>query len=272
MLSSGRPAEVRHTWKAIAQASGAKMVTVLVTSFLLLTVISYAIYRWQRPSSNENASQRALMPPPPVRSLFSDEQADAALAARLKETEAGKQASELRERLLERAALGDKAVLAEAHAARNSSLYEEVLSALVTRTGGDYKQLLALVSHITRSSSSSGGSNGDERLPVSRALAESFIEAWSAASPDRRGVAVVLHVAASCDEADVYQRAVEAVYELWRRRELQDVSAEELRALFDGEYWMLSANTRGSGAGFVLKRRLAKLRQELNTQTPKPSA
>lgn len=244
------------------------MVTVLVTSFLLLTVISYAIYRWQRPSSNENAAQRALPPPPTaMRSLFSDERSDAALAAHLKEAEAGKQASELRDRLLERAALGDKAVLMEAHATQNSALYDEVLSALVTRAGDDYKRLFALVSHITRSSNGS-----DEQLRVSRDLAERFMEAWQAASPDRRGVAVMLHVAARADSAEVYQRAVETAYEMWRRRELQEVSAEELRALFDGEYWMLSANSRGSGAGFVLKRRLAKLRQELNVASPKTKA
>jgi len=249
---------VRNTWKAIAQASWAKMVTVLVTSFLLLTVISYAIYRWQRPSSNENAEQRAFTPPPTgVRSLFSDERSDAALARRLQEAETEKQASELRASLLERASLGDKATLVEAHAAANSSLYDEVLRALTLRCGDDYRQLYALVSHITRSSNSS------QQLRVSPELAERFIEAWRASAANRRGVGVVLHVAARADEAGVYQRAVETVYELWRGQQLKDISAEELRSIFDGEYWMLSANTRSSGAGFVLKRRLAKLRQEL---------
>lgn len=235
------------------------MVTVLVTSFLLLTVISYAIYRWQRPSSDENTQQRALTPPV-ARSLFSDERSDRALAARLKKEEAEKEASGLRARLIERAALGDKAVLAEAHAFPNSVLYDEVLGALVTHAGDNYKQLLALVSYITRSNSDSSG----EQLRLSPELARRFIEAWRAQSPDRRGVGVVLHVAARADAASVYQRAVETVYELWRADVLQDVSAEELRALFDGEYWTLSAKTRSSGEGFVLKRRLAKLRRELN--------
>lgn len=253
---------MRHTWKAIAQASWAKMVTVLVTSFLLLTVISYAIYRWQRPSSNENAEQRALTPPPTgVRSLFSDERSEVALAKRLKEAEVEKQFLELRTSLKERAALGDKATLAEAHAYPNSSLYDEVLGALTLRCGDDYKQLFALVSHITRSSNSN---NSSAPLRVSPELAERFIAVWRAAAADRRSVAVVLHVAARADDAVVYQRAVESVYELWRARGLQDVSAQELRSLFDGEYWTLSANTRSSGEGFVLKRRLAKLRQELD--------
>src|SRR5215213_1520289 len=107
------------------------MVTVLVTSFFLLTVISYAIYRWQRSSSNENAEHQALSPPPRVRSLFSDERAEAALATSLKEAEAEKHFSELRARLLEAAARGDKAALAEALASGNSALYDQVLRSLV---------------------------------------------------------------------------------------------------------------------------------------------
>jgi hypothetical protein len=46
---------------------------------------------------------------------------------------------------------------------------------------------------------------------------------------------------------------------------LTGVSAAELRALFDGEFWVLSAQTRSSGTGFVLKRTLANARRELET-------
>jgi hypothetical protein len=35
--------------------------------------------------------------------------------------------------------------------------------------------------------------------------------------------------------------------------------------LFDGEFWVLSARTRSSGAGFILKRKLASARRELET-------
>jgi hypothetical protein len=58
---------------------------------------------------------------------------------------------------------------------------------------------------------------------------------------------------------------VEEALNFWRRGLLPDVSAAELKALFDGEFWVLSARTRGSGAGFILKRKLASARRELET-------
>jgi hypothetical protein len=232
------------------------MVTVLITSFLLIAAISYAIYCWQRTSSNENAG-RALPPPPAgSRGLFSDEHSDALTAVSLLEAE--KQSSEQRARLLERAAQGDKAVLMEAHATGNKALYDEVLDALVLSAEDNEKKLFALVSYITRS----------EQLCVSARLAERFLEAWKTSS-DRRSVAVVLHIAARADVARVYQRAVETAFEFWREGQLPSVSVEELRALFDGEYWLLSQSVRSSGEGFVLKRKLASLRQELSRASSK---
>ena len=235
------------------------MVTVLITSFLLLAAISYAIYCWQRTSSNENAGH--ALPPPPTRfrGLFGDEHSDAQLAARLREAEALERTSEQRARLLERAAEGDKAILTEAHAVGDKALYDEVLSALVSRAEDNYKQLFALVSHITRSS---------DQLRVNARLAERFLEAWKR-SPERRSVAVVLHIAARADNAALYQRAVETAHRFWREGLLPGVSAEELRAVFDGEYWLLSESVRGSGEGFILKRKLSKLRQELSRASSK---
>jgi hypothetical protein len=222
------------------------MVTVLITSFLLLAVISYAIYRQQRASSGEN-EERAL-PPPHAHSLFSGNDSDADALESLKEVE--RQASERREALLGRAAQGDKASLADASG--DPALYDAVLDTLVERAD-DYKKLLALVSYIERS---------EARLSVNVHLAEKFLDAWKA-SPESRTTAIALHVSAISDNASIYQRAVEAVFAFWQGGQLPNISAEELRALFDGEYWVLSAAVRNSGAGFVLKQKLAQLRLQL---------
>jgi hypothetical protein len=236
-------------WKAVAQAFRAKMVTVLITSFLLIAAISYAIYCRQRPSSNANA-ERALPPPPPARGLFNDlDSAVAADVARLAELETANKASALRAALLRRAAQADRSALSDARG--DEALYEEVLGTLVERAD-DYKKLFALVSYIKRS----------DGLRVNVKLAERFLDAWRAA-PDGRATAVVLHLAATADNAPLYQRAVEAVYGFWRDGQLPNISTEELRTLFDGEYWVLSAGVRNSGAGFILKQKLAKLRLEL---------
>jgi hypothetical protein len=56
---------------------------------------------------------------------------------------------------------------------------------------------------------------------------------------------------------------VEKALGLRREQKLADISPAELRALFDGEFWVLSSRTRSSGAGFVLKRTLKNARREL---------
>jgi hypothetical protein len=73
----------------------------------------------------------------------------------------------------------------------------------------------------------------------------------------------MLHVAALSDDAAVYQNAVETALEFWRERHLSEISAPELRSILEGEFWILSSPTRGSGAGFLLKETLAGARREL---------
>jgi len=222
------------------------MVTLLITSFLLLAAISFAIYCWQRISSNET-SERALAPPPPARGLFSDQDTDTARA--LEAEERRKALEEKRARLLDRAAQGDKGALQES--SEDPELYDEILGVFIERAD-DYQKLFALVSFIKRS----------EHLRVNARLAERFLDAWRAV-PESRSPAIVLHLAATADNPSVYLKAVETVFALWREGRLQNVSAEELRTLFDGEYWLLSPDSRSSGAGFVLKQKLSKLRLEL---------
>ncbi len=91
-----------------------------------------------------------------------------------------------------------------------------------------------------------------------------MIKSWKS-SPERSSTATTLHLTALADDAALYQTAVEAALHFWRQGLLPDVSAAELRALFDGEFWVLSAKARSSGAGFILKRSLANARRELET-------
>src|SRR5204862_351031 len=102
-------------------------------------------------------------------------------------------------------------------------------------------------------------------------LANAAVASWQR-SPDKQGTAKALHFAALSDNADLYGQTVELALELWRKGKLANVSATELRALFDGEFWILSARTRSSGAGFVLKRTLANARREFESHIGSPSA
>lgn len=229
------------------------MVIVLITSFLLLAIIVFAI-RWQRTSAKSDA-EHTLPSPPRAVGLFTGED-DAREQSRLNEAEAKIKASENRAALLARAAEGEREMLLEAHRSKDKSLYDEVLDMLVEQASASDKRLLALVSYVTR----------HEQLRTNRKLAQALIENCRTL-PDKSSTTKMLHIAALSDDAGVYQQAVELAWQFWRERRIQDLTAEELRALVDGEYWLLSASTRGSGAGFVLKHRLAEMRRELATTT-----
>ena len=82
-------------------------------------------------------------------------------------------------------------------------------------------------------------------------------------SPDRMTAAKLLHVAAQTDDAKTFGRAIELVLMSWRDHSLADVSAKDLQALFNSEYWVLSSRSRTSGAGFVLKQTLSDANREL---------
>jgi hypothetical protein len=224
------------------------MVTLLITTFFLLAGITYVVYLWQRPSSNQQAELN--FPPPRAVGLFDDEDSNEPAP---RELQPGRDtADEQRQALLARASEGDKNALRDAHALPDAAIYDEVLNKLIERADSD-KALLALASFITRS---------DEHLRVNNRLAERFIESWKLA-PDRNSTAKMLHVAALAGDANLYQTAIETAYQFWRMRRLTGISADEMRQLIESEFWILAPPVRNSGAGFVLKRKLAQLRRQL---------
>jgi len=82
-------------------------------------------------------------------------------------------------------------------------------------------------------------------------------------SPNRNSTAKLLHITALSDDAKNYGRAIELVFLSWRDGSLSDLSAADLKALINSEYWVLSSRTRTSGAGFVLKETLSSANREL---------
>ena len=216
------------------------MVTLLllITSLALLGSLAVAIYFFQRAA---NTSQPVELPlPPPPTGLFSD----------IPPVQLPSPVEDPRKTVLETAASGDKNALNQAHELNDAVLYNEVLDNFVAQIDSDPK-LLLLVSHVTRN-----------ELPVNKALAQKSIDHWKG-SPDRNSTAKMLHIAALSDNAETYGQAVEVALKSWRDGKLQDLSAVELQSLINSEFWVLSSNTRTSGAGFVLKRTLATAKREL---------
>ena len=228
------------------------MVTLLFTAIFVIGLLAVTLYFWAAPRAG-SSEQHLLPPSDPPRGLFSDNFSDNNGFESPSSTAAdeGEQASK-RLSLIERAKAGDKDALNEAHAVGDQKFYNEVLDELVAGADSAPK-LLALASYVTRN-----------ELPVDRKLAEAIVSSWKN-SPDRSSTATALHLAALSDDASLYQNTLEAALHFWRQGLLASISAVELGALFDGEFWVLSARTRNSGAGFVLKRSLANARRELET-------
>lgn len=238
------------------------MVTLLFTAIFIIGLLAITLYFWA--ARARNSEQDFLPPPDPPRGLFGDSDRprslfgdkdgfDSSLSPPLlpQTPDAGDRDAK-RLALRARAKSGDQAILKEACSPAERDFYNELLDQLVA-TADRPPTLLALVSHVTRND-----------LPVNRKLAEAMIASWSN-SPDRSSTATTLHITALADDAALYQSAVESALQFWRQGVLAGVSAAELSALFDGEFWVLSARTRSSGAGFVLKRALSNARRELET-------
>ena len=223
------------------------MVALLFTAIFIIGLLAIPLFFWALRA--RGAEENLLPPPEPPRGLFSDK--DGFESAVLPPADPNELENE-RNSLSERAKAGDKSALFEAQALGDRKFYDEVLDQLIFKADSG-PTLLALASYVTRN-----------ELPVNRKLAEALISSWKV-SPGRSSTATTLHLTALADEADLYQSTVDAALGFWRQGLLADVSAAELKALFDGEFWVLSARTRGSGAGFILKRKLASARRELET-------
>ena len=224
------------------------MVTLLITSVFVFGLIAIAIFFWQKAA---NTTQPIELPlPPPPAGLFSD----------FKPAELPAPNEDPKKAVIESATKGDKNALAQARLLNDSSFYEDILNLFVSQIDSEPK-LLSLVSYVTRN-----------ELPVTKALAQRSISYWNDSrdkhstakhSTAKHSTAKMLHLAALSDDAETFRQAVEIALSSWRNGKLPEVSAVELQSLINGEYWVLSSNTRSSGAGFVLKRTLATAKREL---------
>jgi hypothetical protein len=216
---------------------------ILIISVFLLFVASFAILRTKRSRSQEVAGE--LPPGVSPRGLFDE-------AARDEETPRESPEQLRRGQLRERAARGDLSALSEAHASRDAALYRFVLDGLVGRASGDAARVRELAAHVA----------GGRDLRASPELAEMLLGAWRE-GPTAASTAELLRVSALSDDAGTFGRAVSEVLQLWEAGGLDALGAEELRALFEAEYWLLSSEAKRSGAGFVLKQKLADVRRRL---------
>jgi hypothetical protein len=216
---------------------------ILIISVFLLFVATFAILRTKRSGSNEVAGELPAGLSP--RGLF-----DAAP----QDGETPKESPEQirRGELRERAERGDLSALTEARASGDAALYRFVLDGLVGRASGDAARVRELASHVA----------AGRDLRASPELAEMLLGVWRE-GPTPSSTAELLRVSALSDDAGTFGRAVTEVLQLWESGGLGALGAEDLRSLYEAEYWLLSSEAKRSGAGFVLKQKLADVRRRL---------
>jgi len=133
-----------------------------------------------------------------------------------------------------------------------TSLFESDEAKQLTATAtGDEQQVLTTTAR-----------NTTEDPGNSKPLPNELIDSWRK-SPNRASTTRLLHTAALSDDANTYCNTVELVLDVWQDGGISGMLAAELQNLLNSEFWLLSANTRNSGAGFVLKRTLSRAKREL---------
>lgn len=224
------------------------MTTIFFISILLLAVAAFALRRRKRRKPPKEPDFF-----PETRSfdgLFAEQRAEEMkLLAR---AEAERRVEEERRRLLYRAAEGDKAALDEARECGDAAFYREILRTLVARAEGDEEALRSIAEYIV----------GSSALRSSREFAATMVELWGEA-PGRSSLARMLHLAALSDDAEVFKRAVEVALKLFGEGRLPRVSAEDFLATVESAYWLIEAEVRSSGSGFLLKRLIVDVRRGL---------
>lgn len=224
------------------------MNTILFISILLLAVAAFALHRRKRRTTSKEPD---FFPEPRgFDGLFAEQHAEEMKL--LAQAEAERSAQEERQRILGRAAEGDKAALNEAHMRGDAAFYRDILQTLVARAEGDEEALRLIAEHIIDS----------RALRSSAQFAAMMIEQLSEA-PDQGSFVCMLYLAALSDDAAVFKRAVEVALKLFNEGRLPRVSAEDFLATVESAYWLIEAEVRSSGSGFLLKRLIADVRREL---------
>lgn len=230
------------------------MLTFFFISVLAIVLFGAGFYFW-RSGSSQRTDELLLPPQPGFSGLFQNLIPASRKNANRCQAVDPNALKEQRQALLARATQGDKAALREAQASGDPQLYDEALNIMVDAADSE-PALLALASHVM----------GDNGLRMNAKLARRIQESWKS-NPTRGGTSKMLHIAARADDAKLLDEGIEVALEFWRQGRIPEMSAMELLSLFNGEFWTLSSEERSSGAGFVLKRTLARCQRELQPAT-----
>jgi len=217
-----------------------------LTIFILLAAVAVAVtisIFLKRQKSLPPAPEHPLQfQPVQYRSIFapSDEEIRAFEAE-----EKSKQREQLRQKILARAETGDLNALIEAKDFE-VELYDRVLTELALCC--DEEKFVALGSFVE-----------ERELPTNTALVGRFQEVLRNSFAKKDAIRL-LHFAALSQSAQTFFDSVEIVIQMCREDRLTDFTQIDLIQLAESQFWLLPQAEKTSGAGFLLKQKLAKLR------------
>lgn len=212
-------------------------------------VIGFSFYLKRRAGRLAGENQKQFADAPPYRSLFapSDEEVRQFEQAEQIRRETEDAENKCRS-LLARAAENNLIILVESQ--NNKDLYDEILNKLVHNADSDEK-ISALVKFILAKEL---GSNAE--------TVEKFSAVWRK-NPDKNSTLNYLEIAARAGSAEIYLAALEKVMEARRNGTLNSVESDDLIGIAESGFWLLPPDEKASGAGFLLKEKLADLRREM---------
>ena len=217
--------------------------------FLLIsaTAASITFFVSRRKELPPIQPQETFNTPPKYRSLFEPDEAE--LRQWQKEQDektTAEKAVELRLDLLTRAKKNDFNTLLEAKIYGNARLYDEVFQVLLQKDADK------LTDFVTRNS-----------LTANADLVELSVKKLSE-NPNLDNLLKLVRLSALTNSAEIFLQVLETTSELWEQKRLNGISAEKLIEVLESHYWLLATEARVSGAGYLLKEKMASMHREIS--------
>lgn len=224
----------------------------MILLFILFVIISataasIAFFVTRRKELPPTPPQETFNPTPKYRSLFEPDEEELRQWQKEQDEKAKtEKAAELRQDLLKRAESQDFNSLLEAKVYGDSRLYDEVFQVLL-RNDAD-----KLADFVTKNS-----------LTVNTGLVELSAKKLSE-SPTLDNLLKLVHLSALTNSAEIFLQVLETTSELWKEKRLNEISAEKLIEVLESHYWLLATEARVSGAGYLLKEKMASMHREIS--------
>ena len=216
--------------------------------FLLIsaTAASVAFFVTRRKELPPTQPQDSFNPPTTYRSLFEPDEEELRQWQKEKDekVQAEKEA-ELRLDLLNRAEKLDFNSLLEAKIYGSARLYDEVFQILIQRDADK------LINFVIK--------NG---LMANADLVELSAKKLSE-NPNLDNLLKLVQLSTQTNSAENFLQAIETTIELWKEKRLNEISGEKIIEILESHYWSLASEARVSGAGYLLKEKMASVHREI---------